>query len=92
MALNHLFLISVQILMLMFELRRWVQYLVCILIFCSSDLLFPEFGMVLTYFCFGDNLTALIRHNKPGITAFRLANGYAALRDALTSENVRFQR
>jgi len=37
-------------------------------------------------------MTALIRHNKPGITAFRLANGYAALKDALTSENVRFQR
>ncbi|KAK6126013.1 hypothetical protein DH2020_040240 [Rehmannia glutinosa] len=31
-------------------------------------------------------------HNKPGITAFRLANGYAALRDALGSESVRFQR
>ena len=37
-------------------------------------------------------LSALIRHNKPGIAAFRLANGYAALRDALSSENVRFQR
>lgn len=39
-----------------------------------------------------DGTTALIRHNKPGIAAFRLANGYAALRDALSSENVRFQR
>ncbi|OIW18900.1 hypothetical protein TanjilG_25343 [Lupinus angustifolius] len=37
-------------------------------------------------------LSSLIRHNKPGIAAFRLANGYAALRDALASENVRFQR
>ncbi|KAF3615826.1 putative high-light-induced protein, chloroplastic-like [Capsicum annuum] len=31
-------------------------------------------------------------HNKPGIAAFRLANGYAALRDALSSESPRFQR
>ncbi|KAG9454617.1 hypothetical protein H6P81_007521 [Aristolochia fimbriata] len=37
-------------------------------------------------------ISSLIRHNKPGITAFRLANGYAALKDALGSENVRFQR
>ncbi|CAI8600881.1 unnamed protein product [Vicia faba] len=37
-------------------------------------------------------LSSLIRHNKPGVTAFRLANGYSALRDALNSENVRFQR
>ncbi|KAJ1389989.1 TOG domain [Sesbania bispinosa] len=37
-------------------------------------------------------ISSLIRHNKPGITAFRLANGYAGLKDALTSENVRFQR
>ncbi|KAI4354530.1 hypothetical protein L6164_003383 [Bauhinia variegata] len=37
-------------------------------------------------------ISSLIRHNKPGVNAFRLANGYAALRDALTSENVRFQR
>ncbi|KAI4331706.1 hypothetical protein MLD38_029863 [Melastoma candidum] len=37
-------------------------------------------------------ISSLIRHNKPGITAFRLANGYAALKDALSSENVRFQR
>ncbi|GER54381.1 Hsp70 nucleotide exchange factor FES1 [Striga asiatica] len=36
-------------------------------------------------------ISSLIRHNKPGITAFRLANGYATLRDALSSENVRFQ-
>lgn len=76
----------------MFEQSRWVQYLVCIIIFCSSDTLFREFGTVLTYFCFRNDLTALIRHNKPGIGEFRRANGYAALRDALTSENVRFQR
>lgn len=37
-------------------------------------------------------ISSLIRHNKPGITAFRLANGYAALRDALGSESVKFQR
>lgn len=37
-------------------------------------------------------ISSLIRHNKPGITAFRLANGYAGLKDALASENVRFQR
>ncbi|WJZ93348.1 hypothetical protein VitviT2T_012296 [Vitis vinifera] len=37
-------------------------------------------------------IASLIRHNKPGIAAFRLANGYAALRDALGSESVRFQR
>ncbi|XP_030480711.1 hsp70 nucleotide exchange factor FES1 [Cannabis sativa] len=37
-------------------------------------------------------ISSLIRHNKPGSIAFRLANGYAALRDALSSENVRFQR
>lgn len=37
-------------------------------------------------------ISSLIRNNKPGIAAFRLANGYAALRDALGSENVRFQR
>ncbi|XP_057512612.1 hsp70 nucleotide exchange factor fes1-like isoform X1 [Actinidia eriantha] len=37
-------------------------------------------------------ISSLIRDNKPGIAAFRLANGYGALRDALSSENVRFQR
>lgn len=37
-------------------------------------------------------ISSLIRHNKPAIAAFRLANGYAALRDALNSESVRFQR
>ncbi|XP_016468695.1 uncharacterized protein LOC107791192 isoform X5 [Nicotiana tabacum] len=36
-------------------------------------------------------ISSLIRHNKLGIAAFRLANGYAALRDALSSESVRFQ-
>lgn len=35
---------------------------------------------------------ALIRHNKPAVTAFKLANGYAGLRDALASDSVRFQR
>lgn len=43
---------------------------------------------ILSYFLF----SALIRNNKPGVAAFRLANGYGALRDALSSENVRFQR
>lgn len=37
-------------------------------------------------------ISSLIRHNKPGISAFRLANGYTALRDALSSKSVRFQR
>lgn len=37
-------------------------------------------------------ISSLVRHNKPGVAAFRLANGYAALRDALSSENARFQR
>ncbi|XP_050213600.1 uncharacterized protein LOC126664996 [Mercurialis annua] len=37
-------------------------------------------------------ISSLIQHNKPGIAAFRLANGYAVLRDALSSESVRFQR
>jgi hsp70-interacting protein len=37
-------------------------------------------------------ISSLIRNNKPGIAAFRLANGYAALREALSFENVRFQR
>uniref|UniRef100_A0A453IE95 Nucleotide exchange factor Fes1 domain-containing protein n=2 Tax=Aegilops tauschii subsp. strangulata TaxID=200361 RepID=A0A453IE95_AEGTS len=37
-------------------------------------------------------LSSLIRNNKPGVAAFRLANGYAGLRDALNSESARFQR
>ncbi|CAH2074511.1 unnamed protein product, partial [Thlaspi arvense] len=37
-------------------------------------------------------ISSLIRHNKPGITGFRLANGYTGLRDALESDSVRFQR
>ncbi|XP_022966576.1 uncharacterized protein LOC111466217 [Cucurbita maxima] len=37
-------------------------------------------------------ISSLIRQNKTGIAAFRLANGYAGLRDALGSESVRFQR
>ncbi|KAE8808312.1 Hsp70-binding protein 1 [Hordeum vulgare] len=37
-------------------------------------------------------LCSLIRNNKPGVAAFRLANGYAGLRDALSSESARFQR
>ncbi|XP_076958018.1 hsp70 nucleotide exchange factor FES1-like [Bidens hawaiensis] len=37
-------------------------------------------------------ISSLIRHNKPGIAAFRLGNGYSALKDALSSESVRFQR
>ncbi|GJN08317.1 hypothetical protein PR202_ga26223 [Eleusine coracana subsp. coracana] len=37
-------------------------------------------------------LSSLIRNNKPGVAAFRLANGYAGLRDALISESARFQR
>lgn len=37
-------------------------------------------------------ISSLIRNNKAGIAAFRLSNGYAALRDALGSEDARFQR
>ncbi|KAL7169876.1 hypothetical protein ACSBR2_034841 [Camellia fascicularis] len=37
-------------------------------------------------------ISSLIRHNKPGIVAFRLANGYAVLRDALSSESAKIQR
>lgn len=37
-------------------------------------------------------LSSLIRNNKPGVSAFRLANGYSGLRDALNSESARFQR
>ncbi|CAN6442754.1 unnamed protein product [Victoria cruziana] len=37
-------------------------------------------------------ISSLIRHNKLGVSAFRLASGYAALKDALSSDNVRFQR
>ncbi|KAI3882486.1 hypothetical protein MKX03_006541, partial [Papaver bracteatum] len=33
----------------------------------------------------------LIRYNKPGVSAFRLENGYGDLRDALDSDIVRFQ-
>ena len=35
---------------------------------------------------------ALIRHNKAGVSAFKLADGYTGLRDALASDSVRFQR
>ncbi|CAF1703814.1 BnaC03g36030D [Brassica napus] len=37
-------------------------------------------------------ISSLIRHNKAGVTAFKLDNGYAGLRDALASDSVRFQR
>ncbi|CAA7406346.1 unnamed protein product [Spirodela intermedia] len=37
-------------------------------------------------------ISSLIRHNKPGLTAFRLANGHSGLREALGSGNARFQR
>ncbi|GAA0162727.1 hypothetical protein LIER_18757 [Lithospermum erythrorhizon] len=37
-------------------------------------------------------ISSLIRRNNPAIAAFRLANGYAGLRDALSSESVRLQR
>uniref|UniRef100_M8AUA9 Hsp70-binding protein 1 n=1 Tax=Aegilops tauschii TaxID=37682 RepID=M8AUA9_AEGTA len=49
----------------------------------------------LSCFRFDNSLSscsALIRNNKPGVAAFRLANGYAGLRDALNSESARFQR
>ncbi|VVB12919.1 unnamed protein product [Arabis nemorensis] len=37
-------------------------------------------------------ISSLIRDNDPGITGFRLANGYTGLREALESDSVRFQR
>ncbi|XP_077232780.1 uncharacterized protein LOC143871329 [Tasmannia lanceolata] len=37
-------------------------------------------------------LSSLIRHNKPGVAAFCLANGYEAVRDALGSKNASLQR
>lgn len=37
-------------------------------------------------------MTALIRHNKIATDAFRLSNGYAGLREALASGDLRFQR
>lgn len=40
------------------------------------------------YNCFA----ALIRHNQPGVSAFRLGNGYAGLKDALGSDDARLQR
>lgn len=36
--------------------------------------------------------SALIRHNREGSALFRLGGGYSALKDALSSKNVRFQR
>lgn len=46
----------------------------------------------LLYLCVVLQYSALIRNNRPGVAAFRLANGYASLRDALSSDSVRFQR
>ncbi|CAN8254619.1 unnamed protein product [Cochlearia groenlandica] len=37
-------------------------------------------------------ISSLIRNNQSGITAFRLANGYSGLREALVSDALRFQR
>lgn len=37
-------------------------------------------------------ISSLIRNNKTGVNAFKLANGYAALREALRSDDARFQR
>lgn len=37
-------------------------------------------------------ISSLIRNNKPGVTAFRLGNGFVGLKDALTSDNSRLQR
>ncbi|GJS32747.1 HSP70 nucleotide exchange factor FES1 [Tanacetum coccineum] len=70
----------------------------------SQQLVMDANGMepLLTNFTSDDDVTvrtkalgaisSLIRHNKSGVAAFRLANGYAGLRDALSSESVRFQR
>ncbi|KAL5208920.1 hypothetical protein ABZP36_004543 [Zizania latifolia] len=37
-------------------------------------------------------ISSLIRHNQQGVAAFRLGNGYAALKDALCSDDARLQR
>ncbi|CAN0906822.1 Hsp70 nucleotide exchange factor FES1 [Linum grandiflorum] len=37
-------------------------------------------------------ISSLVRHNKPAVAAFRLSNSYSGLKDALNSDNVRFQR
>ncbi|CAM6098192.1 unnamed protein product [Calypogeia fissa] len=37
-------------------------------------------------------ISSLIRHNKDGVAAFRLGNGYAGLRDALSTGHSRLQR
>lgn len=37
-------------------------------------------------------ISSLIRHNKDGVAAFRLGDGYAGLRDALSSGHPRLQR
>ncbi|KAJ3682711.1 hypothetical protein LUZ60_012938 [Juncus effusus] len=37
-------------------------------------------------------ISSLIRNNKQGVNAFRLANGYAGLRDAMSSDSTKFQR
>ncbi|XP_078436102.1 hsp70 nucleotide exchange factor fes1-like [Wolffia australiana] len=37
-------------------------------------------------------ISSLIRNFKPGLVVFKLANGFAGLRDALGSDDVRFQR
>ena len=42
--------------------------------------------------CYHILVAALIRNNQPGLAAFRLGNGYAALKDALASDDARLQR
>ena len=37
-------------------------------------------------------VAALIRNNQPGLAAFRLGNGYAALKDALAFDDAQLQR
>uniref|UniRef100_A0A1J3K956 Hsp70 nucleotide exchange factor FES1 n=1 Tax=Noccaea caerulescens TaxID=107243 RepID=A0A1J3K956_NOCCA len=37
-------------------------------------------------------ISSLIRNNKPGVTAFKLAQGYAGLKAALATDSVRFRR
>ena len=38
------------------------------------------------------DFAALIHQNPPGISAFRLGNGYAGLKGALDSDDARLQR
>lgn len=64
-------------------LKLWKDELSTLLI-CNEERVAEAFGSC--------DVPALIRHNKVATDAFRLSNGYAGLREALASEDLRFQR